>query len=111
MRQAGVLAAAGVYALDNMVDRLATDHDNARRLADGLREQGWAIDRERVETNIFFVETPGSVDIANMADRLAKQAVLVTPPRSGRTMRLATHYGIEDSDITRALDAFANIKS
>ena len=58
MRQAGVLAAAGLFALDHMVDRLADDHANARSLADGLRRLGWQIDREVVETNIFFAEPP-----------------------------------------------------
>src|SRR6185312_3793057 len=46
MRQAGVIAAAGLYALDNMIDRLAEDHANARRLAAGLRDLGWRTDRE-----------------------------------------------------------------
>jgi threonine aldolase len=109
MRQAGIVAAAGVYALEHMVDRLADDHANAQRLADGLRERGWWIDRERIETNIFFVEPPPGVEIGDMAARLAEHGVVVSPPRGGRTMRLATHYGIEAADIARALDAFANI--
>jgi threonine aldolase len=109
MRQAGIVAAAGVYALEHMVDRLADDHANAQRLADGLREQGWSIDRERIETNIFFVEPPDRVDIASMADRLARHGVLVSPPRSGRSLRLATRYGIDAADIGCALDAFASI--
>jgi threonine aldolase len=109
MRQAGILAAAGVYALEHMVERLTEDHANAQRLADGLRDQGWSIDRERVETNIFFVEPPTSVDVGDLAPGLSKHGVLVSPPRRGRTMRLATHYGIEAADITCALDAFAKI--
>jgi threonine aldolase len=109
MRQVGILAAAGVYALDHMVDRLAEDHRNAQALADGLRARGWWIDRERVETNIFFVEPPRGVDVGQMASTLAQHAVIVSPPHSGRVMRLATHYGIEAADIDRALDAFARV--
>ncbi len=109
MRQAGILAAAGLYALDHMVDRLADDHRNAQRLADGLRGLGWRIDREHVETNIFFVDPPPTVTPAEAVGGLMERHVLVSSPYAGRTVRLAAHYGIEPDDIALALDAFAQV--
>ncbi|MBV9358098.1 MAG: low-specificity L-threonine aldolase [Chloroflexi bacterium] len=107
MRQAGVLAAAGLYALEHNVERLADDHANALRLADGLRELGWTIDRDVVQTNIFWAQPPDDVDLAMLGVRLRAEDVLVTSPYSGRAFRLVTHYGIEGEDIDRALAAFA----
>jgi threonine aldolase len=106
MRQAGVIAAAGLYALDNLIERLADDHVNARRLADGLRHIGWTIDRDTVETNIFWAEPPAACEVEEMAQRLHAAHVLVTSPYRGRSLRLVTHYGIEAEDIERALLAF-----
>jgi len=109
MRQAGVLAAAALYGLDHMVERLADDHANARKLADGLRALDWSIDRSEVQTNIFFVEPPDSVDTAKVTDKLEAQGVRVNSPYNGRTVRLVTHYGIESSDIDMALEAFSRV--
>jgi threonine aldolase len=105
MRQAGVLAAAGLFALDRMVDRLAADHANAAGLADGLRELGWRVDRDVVQTNIFFVEPPVGVDATHLVETLAGMQVQVTSPYAG-AMRLVTHYGIEANDIARVIEAF-----
>src|SRR5262249_44256651 len=105
----GVLAAAALYALEHMVERLADDHANARTLAAGLRHLGWTIDRSDVQTNIFFVEPPSSVDAARLADRLEAQGVRVSSPYSDRSMRLVTHYGIESGDIDLALEAFSRV--
>jgi threonine aldolase len=107
MRQAGVLAAAGLYALDHTVERLADDHANARRLADGLRHLGWQVDRDEVQTNIFFVEPPAHLEAQAAARELKARGVLVNSPYSGRVMRLVTQYGVEAEDIVQALDAFA----
>lgn len=107
MRQVGVIAAGGLYGLNYMIDRLAEDHANARQLAAGLRDLGWWIDREEVETNIFFVRTPEGVDGRAVAAALKEQGIIVNSPYGGRNMRLVTHYGIEESDIERALAAFA----
>ncbi len=106
MRQAGIIAAAGLYALDHMVDRLADDHANARQLADGLRALSWTIDRDVVETNVFFAEPPAGVDVAEVVAALAREGVLVSSPYSGRALRLVTHYGIEAADVERALTLF-----
>lgn len=107
MRQVGVIAAGGLYALNHMVDRLADDHANARHLAAGLRDLGWKIDRDEVETNIFFCEPPANVDPRSASAQLAERGILVSSPYAGRRMRLVTHYGIAESDIERALAAFA----
>ena len=80
-----------------------------QRLADGLRKLGWTVDREEVETNIFFVEPPPTVARADAIGGLLERGVLVASPYAGRTLRLATHYGIEPDHITRALDAFAHV--
>jgi threonine aldolase len=107
MRQAGIIAAAGLFALNHLGERLADDHANARRLADGLRALGWTVDRDNVETNIFWAEPPAGCSVDDLADRLRGADVLVTSPYNGRSMRLVTHYGIEAEDIERALAAFA----
>jgi threonine aldolase len=109
MRQAGVIAAGGLYALNHMIDRLADDHANARRLAAGLRTIGWTVDRDDVETNIFMVESPAGLEGREAAAGLKERGVLVSSPYVGRRMRLVTHYGIEEADIDRALDAFAAV--
>ena len=109
MRQAGVIAAGGLFALDHLIDRLAEDHRNARRLADGLRDLGWRVDREAVEMNIFFAAPPPGLPVRDLAADLARDGVLVSSPYAGRAMRLVTHYGIEDADIARALDCFAAV--
>ena len=63
MRQAGIVAAAGLYALDHHVERLADDHANARRLAEGLVEAGLPVDLEQVETNFVFLDV-GALGLA-----------------------------------------------
>jgi threonine aldolase len=104
MRQAGVLAAAGIVALDEMADRLAEDHANARRLAVGLAGvSGLALDPERFKTNIvyFDVVKPG-LSAAELAAALQKEGVrmLAAGPR---TIRAVTHYEVMQKDIDYAL--------
>lgn len=102
MRQAGVLAAAGLVGLVEMVPRLADDHANARRLARGLAELGLEVDIERVETNIVVAPVAGG-DGAAFQQALAERGVLATVISGGRA-RFVTHYGIEEEDIDEALD-------
>ena len=110
MRQAGVIAAAGIVALEEMVERLAEDHANARRLAEGLAEMpGIVIDPERVETNIVIFELHREdLTPEELAARLREQGVLLLPI-GGRRLRAVTHYGIERRDIETALAAFRRI--
>ena len=102
MRQAGIIAAAGIVALETMVDRLADDHANARRLARGLsRIPGFAIDPDTVQTNLVFVEVKNGA--AELAQRLGHRGVKLNPRGDG-VWRLTTHYGITSEDIDYVLD-------
>ena len=110
MRQAGILAAAGIVALSEMVDRLAEDHDNAKMLALGLAElPGIRIELESVETNILFFDLAGPDDeripVEPLVRLAAERGVLVSSGDDGR-IRAVTHYGITASAVRRALDVF-----
>ena len=101
MRQAGVVAATGIVALDTMVDRLAEDHSNARRLAALLADAGLIVDPppDEVETNIVFAEIPAALMDANdFVQGLAAEGVRVNPP-GARRIRLLTHYNVSADDI------------
>jgi threonine aldolase len=108
MRQAGVLAAAGLVALDTMVDRLADDHANARRLAEGLASiPGLSIDPGAVRTNIvyFEIERPG-LTAAELTQALHREGVRMLPT-GPRTIRAVTHYEVTAEGIDRAVEATA----
>lgn len=110
MREVGVLAAAGLYALDHMVDRLAEDHSNARTLAEGLAElPGMEVDLTRVQTNLVFLR-PTRMRAAHLVEQLRQLDVLAgaTGPDS---VRMVTHYGIEPADIQQALAACSEVLS
>jgi threonine aldolase len=102
MRQAGVLAAAGIVALDSMIERLAEDHANARLLAEGIAEiRGLSIDLSQVQTNIVVFESK-SMPTATLVARLAERGVKVIP-FGGRRCRAVTHYGIDRQQIENVL--------
>lgn len=99
MRQAGVLAAACDVALDTMVDRLREDHDNARLLADGLKNIA-ELNVEPVESNMVFISLRnGSADA--LKETLKKEGLLVGNVK--HRIRMVTHYGIEKNDIQNAI--------
>ena len=103
MRQAGIIAAAGIVALETMVERLADDHGNARRLAQGLAEiPGVEIDPDSLPTNVVFLKVTNGSSV-ELARRLAVRGVKVGD-RGGGAWRLVTHYGITADDIEHALD-------
>jgi len=104
MRQAGIIAAAGIFALENMVDRLAEDHDNAKRLAEGIAEvEGLAIDVAGVRTNIVYFDVEaGQITPAELVGRLDERGVKVLCLGPTR-LRAVTHYGITADDIDSAL--------
>jgi len=106
MRQAGIVAAACVYALDHNVDRLAEDHARARRLAEALHEAGVAIDLERVETNFVQLDV-GAMGLAaaDAMERLVAAGVRVSGTARPGVLRAVTHLGIGDEDIDRAIEA------
>jgi threonine aldolase len=102
MRQVGVIAAAGIVALEEMVDRLADDHANARALAEGLATiPGIKLDPAKVQTNLVIFEVEG-LDRVKLQQAMRERGVLSTgvPPK----VRLVTHYGIERADIDEALE-------
>jgi threonine aldolase len=106
LRQSGVLAAAGVVALEQMVDRLAEDHANARRLAQGLAQiPGLSVDVDAVETNIIMVYVTGDrVEPKQFVAALAERGVKIGSPYGDR-IRMVTHYQITADDVDYALRA------
>lgn len=103
MRQAGVIAAAGIVALQTMIERLSEDHINAKRLAEGLAQlPGLSIDPNHIETNIVYVDLP-EIEATELVAQLRKAGILVNG--MDNWVRLVTHYGITAEDIDIALDA------
>jgi threonine aldolase len=95
MRQAGILAAAGLYAVRNNIKRLADDHDRARRLAAGLD-----VDPAGVDTNILVLRVP---DTSRIAQPAAEQGVLVSV-LGPTVLRLVTHLDIDEDAVDRAIE-------
>ena len=101
MRQAGVIAAAGIYALENNVDRLKDDHANAERLAAGLKKAGYEVSGPN--TNMVLVRV--SPDQAQGLCSYLKEKNVVVLPRA--PMRLVTHLDVDAAGIDRVIAAFA----
>jgi threonine aldolase len=112
MRQVGVLAAAGIVALEQMVDRLAEDHANARRLAEGLaKTPGLRVDLASVQTNIVIVRVdrgPGATEELVKGCAARKVKVHAMGPAA---IRCVTHKDVDAEDISRALQAFRELTS
>jgi threonine aldolase len=105
LRQAGVVAAAMLHALDHHVDRLADDHRRARRLADGLAEAGLAVDPETTESNFVAIDVrPLGLGASEAAALISEHGVLVSTMRPG-VLRAVTYLGIDDDGIERAVEA------
>ena len=112
MRQAGILAAAGIYALEHHVARLVEDHEHARRLAQGLQKvPGISVHPEHVETNIVVFE---------VADQRRSPSQIVTALRNlgvlinavgAKTYRAVTHLDVGSADIERAGEIFKTVLS
>jgi threonine aldolase len=103
MRQAGIVAAAALYALDHHVERIADDHSRARRLGEGLAEAGVQVDLDQVETN--FVQIDVGPDRADAIERIKNHGVLVSTTVHPRIVRAVTHLDISDDDIAAAIEA------
>ncbi len=109
MRQVGILAAAGIVALETMVDRLAEDHANARLLATGLAELGYEIDPVDAETNMAIVDvTASGKDAPSFAAALKEKGVLCNAVTAS-SVRLVTHHDVTTDQCHQAIDAFKTL--
>lgn len=98
-RQAGYMAACGIYALNNMIDRLAEDHENAKLLAKGLAELGMKTDIYPVQINMVYCKPPSFIEVDEFYKRMIMiEGIKMLPPEYGR-LRLVTHWGIEKEDV------------
>ena len=107
MRQVGILAAAGIVALETMIDRLADDHANARRLAEGLREiPGIELDTAAPQTNMVYFHLKSNVKLTpvQVVEQMKRRGMLVD-------FRLVTHYWITAADVEKVLAAFREVLS
>jgi len=113
MRQAGVLAAAGIVALERMTGRIGQDHERARLLARGLKAlPAIELDNEKPATNMVFFALRGDLGMTeqDVVERLTKRGVLVGPTGPGR-FRLVTHYYIDEAAVATAVSAFEEVLS
>ena len=112
MRQAGIIAAAGIVALEEMVERLPEDHARARRLAEALDSMDpFTVDLETVQTNIIIFDVDPAFDTAaNFCSDLAALGVRANPTGAQR-IRFVTHYEIDDDDVNTAIDCISEIVS
>lgn len=105
MRQSGILSAAALYGLEHNVGRLADDHENARRLAAGLSEQGLRV--EAPESNMVFFRPPDGVAAEGFVAAMGDEGVRAAPV-AGR-IRLVTHLGVSADDVEKAIEAIAGL--
>jgi threonine aldolase len=103
MRQAGIIAAAALYAFENHIDRLGEDHEHASALASGLREAGY--EAKEPETNLVLVAVD---DPPEFLRALAREGVLATPGKPGY-VRLCTHLDVGEREVEAAIQAAARI--
>lgn len=113
MRQVGILAAAGLVALDSMVERLAEDHARARKLAERLGAlKGISLDMGMPQTNMVFpfLSKNGKISTSEMIQKLAAEKIKIGSMGEG-SFRLVTHAWISDDDVDRTIDVFARCLS
>jgi threonine aldolase len=110
MRQAGVIAAPGIVALEKMIDRLEEDHRNAKRLAEGIAKiEGINVDLERVQTNMVLLDISGlGVSDEAFLSKLKEKGVLVSM-LAKRKLRMVTHRGIETEHVEKAIGTVASL--
>lgn len=110
MRQAGIIAACGIVAIEKMVDRLAEDHKNAKLLAEELSKiDGISVDMERVQTNMVYFDTRG-FGVRDFISDMSKKNVLFSK-REGSVVRAVTHRGIEKEDVLEAVERIKALKT
>lgn len=105
MRQSGILAAAALYGLEHNVPRMAEDHENARALAAGLKNLG--IEAAEPESNMVFCSPPAGMSSQQFIDAMAQRGVRIGAiPGS---IRLVTHLGVTEQDITVAVESAGRV--
>jgi threonine aldolase len=110
MRQVGIIAAAGVYALKHNIDRLAEDHVRASRLAHALAAIGTIrVDLEAVQTNIIVIDVSDSSFTVDQCILLLEQEGVLVVPFGRTTIRAVTHLDIDDDDVERSVAAFEKV--
>jgi threonine aldolase len=110
MRQVGIIAAAGIYALDHHIERLKEDHQNAKRLALGLQKfKGVSVDPEHVETNIVILDVANTGMVAPQVAELMKKERIPIHAFGRTQIRLVTHLDVSSEDIEVALGAFKKV--
>ena len=111
MRQAGILAAAGIIALETMVDRLSDDHNRAQKLADGLKQvPGLTLDPGTPATNMVFLSLKPEIKLTTEeVFRGLKKCGVLIDAAGERYFRLVTHYWIEDTGVEEAVSAFREV--
>ncbi|RAH14406.1 MAG: hypothetical protein CMB56_005820 [Methanobacteriota archaeon] len=109
MRQAGMIAAAGIYALENNISRLKEDHERAKKLAIAINQTDmFTVDLETVQTNMIYVKIIGDEDAENIVKKLAEHDVHVLA-LGDKLLRAVTHIHINDQDIEHSINAFQKI--
>lgn len=106
MRQAGILAAAGLYALTHNVERLSSDHEQALRLVNALRARDYEVFVPKVPTNMVMVDLPVAAEVAINA---LKQEGILVGAMGPQRLRLVTHLDVDDPDIDETIGAFGRI--
>jgi threonine aldolase len=105
MRQAGIVAAAGVYAIEHNIERLADDHARARRLAEGWTAAGLPVDLELVQTNFVQLDVGAlGLDVGQALERIGDHGVRLSQTKP-TVLRAVTHLDISDDDIDVAIEA------
>ena len=106
MRQAGVLAAAGLHALDHHVERLNEDHKRARYLGESLNEvPGVKVEVRQIETNMVYIDISALREPETVVKRLEERGVLMLEVGPG-VVRAVTHLDVEDAGIERSIEGF-----
>ncbi|MDA3833236.1 MAG: beta-eliminating lyase-related protein, partial [Spirochaetales bacterium] len=108
MRQVGILAAAGIYALEHHIDRLREDHHHAQQIADALSQTNWAqISPEEVETNIIIFQTPGMP--AEQAVQTLKENGILCFSVEQHAVRMVTHLDVSAEETDAAVQVIKNL--
>ena len=111
MRQAGVIAAAGLYALENNISRLVEDHNRAKRLASSINElEMFSVNLDGVQTNMVYIKVLGETNAEKVVEKLSEHDIHVLA-LGDDLLRAVTHIHITDEDIDNSINAFKMISS